>query len=70
VTCPSEKIPYVQRRHAKDVVRRMKLRGDRNIGVYACEHCGLWHVGHRPPAVGQGTISIDQWQDDVRRRTA
>lgn len=34
------------RRQARKTKRRHQARGDRDIRVYRCRHCGKCHVGH------------------------
>lgn len=31
---------------ASRAMKNLLRRGDRNLHVYRCEHCGGWHVGH------------------------
>lgn len=48
------KTPYVSPQRAHRTLRhrcarkRMGAKAN-NAHVYRCEHCGLWHIGHRDP---------------------
>ena len=47
------KVPYVSRKEAKLVLRMAQGKATRNgfngkVEPYACEHCGYFHLGHRP----------------------
>lgn len=55
-TCPRlGKRGYRSRRVAAKVRRGHPDR--RHLGVYRCQHCTYWHLGHRPPDLIAGRIS-------------
>jgi hypothetical protein len=40
---------YDTKATAKKVLRDSQgLRGRGRLRPYACPHCGLWHIGHKP----------------------
>jgi hypothetical protein len=52
-----EKLLYTSRKFAREAVRRLHSRG---MNVYICdqyEGVTLWHIGHLPAKVKDGTIS-------------
>lgn len=54
--CTCGKRGYLQRQHAKQVVRESRRRGGdpriASLGTYRCDSgSDLWHVGHSNPAV-------------------
>lgn len=40
------KIGYRSRKEAHAARRRLEGRGESGLHVYACPHCGRFHVGH------------------------
>lgn len=46
-TC-RRKRAYRTKRRAKWALRQVQARGGGALNAYRCEHCGAWHVGHRP----------------------
>jgi hypothetical protein len=47
---------YLSKPEAKRVARLMSGRYREGFHLYACPHCGLWHVGHLVPAALRATI--------------
>lgn len=43
----ARKMSYTTRKHAVTDLRRAK-HVDANMRPYHCQHCGQWHLGHRP----------------------
>lgn len=45
------KIRYLRRVWAKQAIVAMAATGCHVTGMsaYRCEHCGFFHIGHRPP---------------------
>jgi hypothetical protein len=41
---------YLSKLEAKRVAQLMSARNREGFHLYACAHCGLWHVGHLVPA--------------------
>ena len=47
-TC-ERKRPYGSKREAKVAIEQVQARkGGGALNAYRCEHCGRWHIGHRP----------------------
>lgn len=50
------KAPHESRREAKIALSRITVlnhdtaeMGKGTLGIYRCQHCGKFHLGHRPP---------------------
>lgn len=65
--CPTGKRSHTTRRGAKVALKRLRGRGGESLGLYQCDTCGHWHVGHRPKAVTRGQISKEQWRAPLGR---
>lgn len=47
-TC-ARKRQYVTKAEAKRAMAEVNARaGGRAMNAFRCEHCGTWHIGHRP----------------------
>lgn len=44
----ARKKAYMTEGFAVEVARRMKSERDANVVVYACRHCGQYHIGRAP----------------------
>ena len=49
---------YWDRKTASAVRRGHVSR--KHLGVFRCQHCNLWHLGHRPAKLTAGEITRDQ----------
>lgn len=72
-TCPATgKRGYMSKAAAKRARRRTHGSSENNNGalsLYACAHCRLWHIGHLPKALRNGTIDRETYLAHRRRDT-
>jgi len=38
---------YGNRKNAKSILNKMKRCGGKNLQIYPCPHCDMFHIGHR-----------------------
>ena len=50
--------------HAAMLAAQKSATGGRYIDAYQCEHCGGWHIGHRPGSMRE---HIDLFGDAPRK---
>lgn len=39
---------YMTRKIAQDAAANARKRGQPDVHVYPCRHCGAFHIGHKP----------------------
>lgn len=59
-TC-ARKRRYRTKREAKEAIAAvLTSKGGRAMNPFRCEHCGAWHIGHRPAwSRSAGTPVVD-----------
>ena len=71
VTCRATgKRGYMTRSAAKKARQRTHAKSIDNNGalsVYRCASCELWHIGHMPKALRNGTIDRETYRNSKRR---
>jgi hypothetical protein len=72
-TCQAhQRQTWVERAEAKRAIRTMRWHGNdvSRMREYRCSVTGHWHVGHMPPDVVAGVISMEEAQRTMDRRDA
>lgn len=70
-TCEAHgKRTWVERKEAKRVTRTMRYGGENaaRLREYRCDVTGHWHIGHLPPDVVRGVISMAEAKATMDRR--
>lgn len=70
-TCETHgKWSWVNRKDAKRAISHMRHNGDNatRMREYACDVSGHWHVGHTPPDVVAGIVSMAEAKATMNRR--
>lgn len=64
--CECQKVRFMSRRSAKTAAGKLRAQMGR-MSAYRCPTSlgEVWHIGHLPPRVRNGQVSLDDW-----RRTA
>lgn len=52
----------IEAKRAQKKIRR--FTGDKRLGIYPCDYCSNWHLGHPP---GEGTGRRKEWRSGDRR---
>jgi hypothetical protein len=56
--CPSGKVQFATRKQAR---RGARFRAIKGVGVYRCDECSWWHLGHLPDRVRNGEVDKAAW---------
>lgn len=59
---------YRTKRHARRARNQTpNTRDGGAMGIYRCDDCGYYHLGHKPRDVARGTLSKDEWLQQRQR---
>src|SRR5688572_23718483 len=70
-TCEAHgKKTWMDRKEARRTIRTMRWGGvdSSRMREYRCDVTGHWHVGHMPPDVVAGVVSMSEARETINRR--
>lgn len=73
MTCPTGKVRYQKRAHAKDAMKAMVAHGyirPKELVVFTCEQCGFLHLGHKRAANGIQIFTREHHRQLAREKAA